>query len=65
MNNQLLFTPEEAANQLRIGRSVLYLLLKSGRLDSVKVGRSRRIPTAALERLVADLAAEAQSNFDD
>jgi excisionase family DNA binding protein len=37
---------------LGIGRSSLYLLMQSGELASVRIGRSRRIPVAALDELV-------------
>ena len=47
-------TPEEAAEMLGIGRTFLYSLLASGKLDSIKLGRRRLIPAEALERLVAD-----------
>jgi excisionase family DNA binding protein len=53
----LLLTPERAAERLDIGRTRLYELLASGELESVKVGRSRRIPAAALVEFVARLRA--------
>jgi excisionase family DNA binding protein len=46
----LLLTPEEAATVLRIGRTRLYQLLATGDLPSIKLGGSRRIAVAALER---------------
>jgi excisionase family DNA binding protein len=52
----LLLTPEEAATVLRIGRTRLYELLAAGDLPSVKLGGSRRIAVAALERYVEALA---------
>jgi excisionase family DNA binding protein len=39
----ILLTPEEAADALHIGRSYMYALLASGAIESVKVGRLRRI----------------------
>ena len=54
-NQQLLYTPEEAASALRIGRTRLYQLLNTGELPSVTVGRSRRITATALERFVDSL----------
>jgi excisionase family DNA binding protein len=39
-----LYTPEEAGDVLRIGRSRIYDELRRCRLRSIKVGRSRRIP---------------------
>lgn len=55
---RLLLTVEEAADRLAIARSHLYLHLQSGRLRSVKIGRSRRVPVADLEAFVAGLRVE-------
>jgi excisionase family DNA binding protein len=38
----------EAAQELGIGRSLLYELLADGQIESIHVGRLRRIPTDAL-----------------
>jgi excisionase family DNA binding protein len=45
---RLLLTVSEAAQQLGIGRSLLYELLAEGQLESIHVGRLRRIPIDAL-----------------
>jgi excisionase family DNA binding protein len=55
--DRLLLTPEEAAEVLRIGRTTVYALMKSGDLRSVHIGRSCRIPQAELERYVRRLQA--------
>lgn len=44
----LLLTVEQAADQLGIGRTLAYALVKSGEVESVQIGRLRRIPAAAL-----------------
>lgn len=44
----LLLKPEEAARRLSIARSSLYELLLCGEIDSIKIGRSRRVPLSAL-----------------
>ena len=54
----LLLRPEEAAEQLRCGRPVIYELIRSGELRSVLIGRSRRIPATALREFVDQLIAE-------
>ena len=51
-NVKLLLTVAEAAARLGVARSHLYPWLMSGELPSVKLGRSRRIPVAALDRFV-------------
>jgi excisionase family DNA binding protein len=45
---RLLLTVSEAAQQLGIGRSLLYQLLAEGQVESIHVGRLRRIPIDAL-----------------
>lgn len=52
---KVLLTPEEAAARLGIGRTKVFDLIANGRLKSVSIGRSRRVPTAALEAFVAQL----------
>ena len=54
-NDQLLLTPERAAERLDVGRTTIYELIATGKLRSVKINRSRRIPTADLEDYVRQL----------
>jgi excisionase family DNA binding protein len=49
-----LVTVAEAANFLAVSRGALYALLRSGQLDSVHIGRARRIPMAELNRFVRE-----------
>ncbi|TMG06633.1 MAG: helix-turn-helix domain-containing protein [Chloroflexi bacterium] len=51
-DRQLLLTVEQAQRRLAIGRSHLYQLLGRGELKSVRIGGSRRIPVAALDRYI-------------
>lgn len=51
----LLLTVVEAARLLGVGRSTAYELLASGELESVHIGRSRRVPVAAVENYVESL----------
>jgi excisionase family DNA binding protein len=51
----LLLTVEEAAKRLRLGRTLVYRLISSGELESVKVGRLRRVPAECLPEYVATL----------
>lgn len=48
-----LLTVEEAAKRLRVGRSMAYSLVASGELQSIKIGKLRRVPLVAVERYVA------------
>ncbi|MCW2531405.1 MAG: putative excisionase [Blastococcus sp.] len=51
----LLLTPEEAAEMLRVGRTTVYALMKTGELRPVHIGRSCRIARVELERYVSRL----------
>lgn len=51
----LLLTVVETARLLGVGRSTAYELLASGELESVHIGRSRRVPVAAVENYVESL----------
>ncbi len=55
---RVLLSVEAAAEQLSLSRTRLYALIKSGDIESVRVGRLRRIPTDALPQFVARLVAE-------
>ncbi|KLL09987.1 MULTISPECIES: helix-turn-helix domain-containing protein [Protofrankia] len=46
--NKLLLTAAEAAAVLGVGRSTVYELMAAGQIESVRIGRSRRIPRVAL-----------------
>ncbi|WTO35919.1 helix-turn-helix domain-containing protein [Streptomyces achromogenes] len=54
--DRLLYTPEQAAEALSIGRSTLYELMAKGVVKYIKLGRCRRIRRADLETYVAGLA---------
>lgn len=53
----LLYTIPEAATALRISRTKLYELLDSGDVESVYIGRSRKIPAEALRIYIDSLRA--------
>jgi excisionase family DNA binding protein len=52
---KLLLTVEEAADRLGIGRTLTYALVKTGEIESVQIGRLRRIPLGALDAFLARL----------
>jgi excisionase family DNA binding protein len=62
MSDRLLLTIVEAANQLSMGRTSLYTLVMRGDIESVTIGRSRRITRQALDAYVARLVAEQVAN---
>ncbi|WP_309116734.1 helix-turn-helix domain-containing protein [Saccharothrix sp.] len=43
-----LLTVEEAANRLGISRTRAYALISRGDLESIRIGRLRRVPTSAI-----------------
>lgn len=55
---RVLLSVEEAAEQLSLSRTRLYALIKTGDIESVRVGRLRRVPADALLHFVARLVAE-------
>ena len=46
---------EPACRYLDVGRSKLYELIREGKLEAVKIGKSARITTASLKRFVGSL----------
>jgi excisionase family DNA binding protein len=56
---QLLLTPEQAAEALNVARSTVYDLMRMRAIPSVKIGRARRIPAAAVKEYVERLTEDA------
>ena len=54
-NLPILYTAEEVADILNIGRSTVFKLMKQNRIESIRLGRTRRIPLDALQDFVDDL----------
>ena len=52
---RLLLTVEQAAGRLNVGRSTAYALILTGQLESVTVGRLRRVPADAVAAFVDSL----------
>ena len=49
---RIVFTVEEAAERLGVGRTLVYALVRSGDIESISIGRLRRIPCEALDEFV-------------
>ncbi|MGH2442701.1 MAG: helix-turn-helix domain-containing protein [Chloroflexota bacterium] len=60
----LLLTIPEAAEQLRISRAQLYVLIKQGTVETVHIGKLARIPRSALEQYVENLRGQTRSALD-
>lgn len=50
--SKLTLSINEVAEQLSIGRTTVYRLVKCGELPSFKIGRSRRVSAKSLEEFV-------------
>ncbi|MEU4164881.1 helix-turn-helix domain-containing protein [Actinoplanes sp. NPDC026670] len=59
---RLVLTIEQAARRLGIGRTLMYSLVMDGEIESVTIGRLRRIPVECLTEYVTKLRA---SQHDD
>ena len=51
-NMKMLYTPSQTAEMLGISRSQVYLLMNKGELDSIHIGRSRRIAMSHVDRFL-------------
>ena len=58
-SEKLLYSPAETAQMLGVSRSQRFELLARGEIESVKIGRLRKIPREALTAYVARLRAQA------
>ena len=56
-----LFTMSQTQAMLELGRTRMWALIASGEIESVRIGRSRRIPVEAIDRYVEGLRASQQT----
>jgi excisionase family DNA binding protein len=59
---RIVLTVEEAAERLGVGRTLMYALVRSGDIESIAIGRLRRIPLDALDEFVCRLRAVARDH---
>jgi excisionase family DNA binding protein len=57
---KMLLTPEDVAKALSMGRTKVYQLIMSGAIESISIGRSRRVERSALERFIRRLKEESE-----
>lgn len=57
MHKQL-YRVEEAAELLSLGRTTVFHLIRTGALESVKIGAARRVPLWAIRKYLDRLAGE-------
>jgi excisionase family DNA binding protein len=59
---RLVLTIEQAARRLGIGRTLMYSLVMAGEVESVTIGRLRRIPVECLTEYVTKLRTAQQTD---
>ena len=47
-----LLTPEQTAKLLNVGRSKLYQLISEGAIETITIGKCRRITPEAIDRFI-------------
>jgi excisionase family DNA binding protein len=57
----LLLSPERVSERLDMGRTKVYQLIATGELESVKIGRSRRVPADAVHTFIGRLREQVAS----
>ena len=55
---RVLLTVDEVADSLHVGRCTVYDLLRTGQLESIKIGRLRRVRPEALREFTRRAAEE-------
>jgi excisionase family DNA binding protein len=58
LTGPLLYSVEEAAQLLGIGRTFTFHLIATGHIGSVKIGKRRKIPRDAVEKYIEQLRSE-------
>ena len=48
------YTPEELATMLKVTRQAVYKWIQQGHLEAVRIGRTVRIPSDEVERLLRE-----------
>ena len=61
-SDRMLLTVAEAAERLGIGRSTMYVLIADGQIDTVRVGRLRRIEPEALTAYISRMRTRPMDN---
>jgi len=56
----MLYTPQEVAEIMSISRSQVYNLMNSNQLESVHIGRSRRITMDQIHEFVGQLTSKVE-----
>lgn len=57
MPERVLLTVEEAAERLHVGRTMMWQLIRTGDVESITIGRLRRVPVSAVDAYAQALIA--------
>lgn len=55
---RVMLTAEQAAEAIGVGRTTMFALIKSGEIESVRIGRLRRVPLDSIEAYISRLSIE-------
>lgn len=58
-SEQLLYSPDDAAALIDVGRSHMWEMIARGEIESFKIGRLRKIPREAITEYIERRRAEA------
>jgi len=62
MVTSLVYTIEECADLLSIGRSKAYEAAHTGEIPTIRIGRRLLVPKAALDRMLAEAGAKTRND---
>lgn len=62
-SSRVLLTVEEAAQQLGIGKTLMWRLVGNHEIESVRIGRLRRVPRSAIDDYAARLVAQQNNEY--
>jgi len=63
VSTNVLLTVDQVCDYLQLSRATVYRLLSSGKLFSITIGASRRIPSESLNRFIGQTINEARENL--
>ena len=58
------YTVKELATKFKVTKQAIHKWIKEGRIESIKIGRSRRIPARAVDQLIRE-SQQAEEGTDD
>lgn len=59
---RLMLTVEQAAEAIGVGRTTMFALIKTGEIQSVRIGRLRRVPADEIDAYTQRLTTEQNGN---